>query len=65
MGSHQVVMKIHNLELRHSRFVCNTKVQCKGVKNTANLLSVIMLLIERHVVEPDDGLRVGRNMSFN
>jgi len=27
----------------------NRKVQCKEVKNTTSLLSVIMLLIERHV----------------
>jgi len=27
----------------------NLKVQCKEVKNTTSLLSVIMLLIERHV----------------
>ena len=37
------------LELRHPRCVCNIKVQCKEVKNTTSLLSVIMLLIERHV----------------
>ena len=65
--------------------VFNIKVQCKEVKNTTSLLSVIMFLIERHVsayseaiirfmeyisllylalVEPDDDLRVDRNMSF-
>jgi len=38
-----------NLDLRHPRCVCNIKVQCKEVKNTTSLLSVIMLLIERHV----------------
>jgi hypothetical protein len=37
------------LELRHPRFVCNIKVECKEVKNTTSLLSVIMLLNERHV----------------
>jgi len=29
--------------------VCNIKIQCKEVKNTTSLLSVIMLLIELHV----------------
>jgi len=29
--------------------VCNIKVECKEVKNTTSLLSVIMLLIEGHV----------------
>ena len=28
------------LELRHPHCVCNTKVQCKEVKNTTSLLSV-------------------------
>ena len=44
-----ITMCLDCLELRHPLFVCNTKVQCKEVKNTTNLLSVIMLLIERHV----------------
>ena len=29
--------------------VCNIKIQCEEVKNTTSLLSVIMLLVERHV----------------
>jgi len=43
------VLAEHDLELRHPHFVCNVKVQCKDVKNTSSLLSVIILLIERHV----------------
>jgi hypothetical protein len=38
-----------SLDLRHPRCVGNTKVQCQEVKNTTSLLSVIILLIERHV----------------
>jgi hypothetical protein len=40
---------VKNLKLRYLRCVCNIKVQCKVVKNTTNLLSVIIVLIERHV----------------
>ena len=40
---------INVLDLRHSRCVCNIQVQCKEVKNTTSLLSVIMLLIKQHV----------------
>jgi len=42
------VIWVH-LDLRHPHCVCNIKVQCKEVKNTTSLLSVIMLLIEQHV----------------
>ena len=38
-----------NLELRHPLCVCNITVECKEVKNTTSLLSVILLLIEGHV----------------
>ena len=38
----------HVLELKNPRCVCNVKVQCKEVKYTTSLLSVVMLLIERH-----------------
>ena len=44
-----LVTHIDNLDLRHPRCACNIKVQCKEVKNITSLLSVIMLLIERHV----------------
>jgi hypothetical protein len=37
------------LELKHPGCVGNKEVQCKEVKNTTVLLSVIMFLIERHV----------------
>ena len=38
----------NHLDLRHHRFVCNIKVQCKEVNNKSSLLSVIMILIARH-----------------
>ena len=44
-----VFMLFENLELRHPLCVCNIKVQCKEVKNTTSILSVVMLLIERNV----------------